>query len=307
MFLFVRQLETEAAYRLPNVKYCGILKKKVGESMKITVIQPKYYAGENPDAAIADFLLRETAKVQSGLVVLPEYANAGGLSDPEKLMAALPRANQMLQAASELAKSKGIYISINVFMERDGKLRNSTYLFDRNGNTAFIYDKVHLPPAEVKLGIVPGDGECVCDLDGIRFGFMTCYDVYFNEQTEFIAAQKPDIILVPGYQRGERWDIIQAQTKMLSFRCNAFVARASVSMDSEEKGGNTMIVSPGGHILKNMGAAVGSAAVDVDPKEKYMRSAGFGGGRVRNDDFINQGLCPGVFEKNNLGGRNDEL
>ena len=263
--------------------------------MKITVIQPRYNAGARPDEKIADFLLREAEQADGELIVLPEYANAGGLSDPEKLMAALPRAEEMLQKVSELAKEKAAYISVNVFLRREGKLRNSTYLFDRGGNIAFIYDKIHLPPAEVKLGIVPGDGKCVADVDGIRFGFMTCYDVYFNEQTEFIAAQKPDLILVPGYQRGERWDIIQAQTKMLAFRCNAHVARASVSMDSLEKGGNTMIVAPDGQILVNLGSAVGSMTAEVDPKWKYMRPAGFGGSMVRNDDFINQGLRPDVF------------
>lgn len=264
--------------------------------MKITVIQPKYYAGNNPDAAIAAFLLREAEKAERGsLVVLPEYANAGGLSQPEKLLAALPRAEEMLAQAAELAARKGIYISINVLIRRDGKLRNSTYLLDKTGKTAFVYDKIHLPPAEVKLGVEPGDGSCICDLDGMRFAFMTCYDVYFHEQTEFIAAYRPDIILVPGYQRGERWDIIQAQSKMLAFRCNAFVARASFSMDSEEKGGNTMIVSPEGLILENMGATVGSAMAEVDPTHKYMRPAGFGGDMIRNDDFINGGLCPGVF------------
>ena len=266
--------------------------------MNITVIQPKYYAGEKPDEKIGAFLMQQAEMAEEdSLVVLPEYANAGGLSDPEKLLAALPRAEEMLQKAAKIAKRKGIYISINVLIRRDGKLRNSTYLFDKQGNIAFIYDKVHLPPAEVKLGITPGDGSCVCDLDGIRFAFETCYDVYFYEQTEFLAAKKPDIIIVPGYQRGERWDIIQAQTKMLAFRCNAFVARASFSMDSQEKGGNTMIVSPEGKILENMGAEVGRVTVQIDPKLKYMRPAGFGEGLVRNDDFINGGLCPGVFIK----------
>jgi predicted amidohydrolase len=271
-------------------------RRKQVRDMKLTVIQPRYYAGETPDEQIAAFLLQQAELAEEdSLVVMPEYANAGGLSDPEKLVAALPRAQWLLAQASAMAKRKGIYLAVNVFEQRDGKRRNSTYLLDKQGNTAFIYDKVHLPPAEVKLGIVPGDGRCVCDLEGIRFGFMTCYDVYFNEQTEFIAAQKPDLILVPGYQRGERWDIIQAQTKMLAFRCNAHVARASVSMDSLEKGGNTMIVAPDGQILVNLGSAVGSVTAEVDPKWKYMRPAGFGGSMVRNDDFINQGLRPDVF------------
>ena len=58
----------------------------------------------------------------------------------------------------------------------------------------------------------------VCTLDGIKFAFLTCYDAYFNEQIEFIAKHRPDIILVPGYQRGERVDIIRAQAKLTAFR-----------------------------------------------------------------------------------------
>ena len=56
-----------------------------------------------------------------------------------------------------------------------------------------------------------------------------------------------------------------------------------------------MIVAPDGVILKNMGKDVGSISVDIDPNEKYMRTAGFGEGLVRNDDFISAGLCPEAF------------
>lgn len=40
---------------------------------------------------------------------------------------------------------------------------------------------------------------------------------------------------------------------------------------------------------------VGSTTVDVDPTYKYYRTAGYGGEPIRNDDFINGGLCPEVF------------
>ena len=66
-------------------------------------------------------------------------------------------------------------------------------------------------------------------------------------------------------------------------------------MNDENKGGNSMIVAPDGQILKNIGKEIGSIFADVDPKEKYMRTAGFGGGMIRNDDFINDGLCPEAF------------
>lgn len=227
---------------------------------------------------------------------MPEYSNAGGISDAESETKAMPRAKDMLKRASAIAKERSAYIAINVLEEREEKIKNSTYLFNKQGDIAFIYDKIHLPPSEIALGVQYGNGACICNLDGIRFGFLTCYDVYFNEQIEYLASQKPDIILIPGYQRGEATDIIRAQTKLIAFRSNSFVAKSSYSMNSDEKGGCSMIVAPDGQILKDMGKDVGSVSALIDPKWKYMRAAGFGGGMVRNDDFINDGLRPDIFK-----------
>lgn len=268
--------------------------------LKITVVQPNYFPGENPDEKAAQFLLDELEKApEGGLIVLPEYSNAGGISDIESELKAAPRAEIMLEAASRVANEKKCYVSINVLQRRGGTLKNSTYLFDKAGNVAFIYDKQHLPPSEVKLGVKPGNEtgkcSCVCDVDGIRFAFLTCYDVYFNEQIEFIAKAKPDIIIAPTMQRGERTDIIRAQSKMIAFRCNAFLARSSFSMNDAGRGGCSMVVASDGQILVDMGKEIGTVCADIDPKEKYMRTAGFGGGVVRNDDFISDGLCPAAF------------
>ena len=265
--------------------------------MKITVVQPPYFAGDEPDAKIAEFLLEKVESVEKGsLTVLPEYSNAGGLSDAQRELAALDRAPLMLQKAAESAKKNSAYIVINVLEKREGKIKNSSYLFDTKGDIAFIYDKIHLPPSEVSLGVTRGEGKCTFTLDGIRFAFMTCYDVYFNEQIEYIAEKKPDIILIPGYQRGERTDIIRAQAKLTAFRCNAFIARSSYSMNDDGHGGCSMIVSPEGQIIEDMGKEVGSISANIDPTYKYMRSAGFGGATVRNDEFISAGLTPEIFK-----------
>ena len=269
--------------------------------LNVTVVQPYYFAGENPDEKIAQFLIEQLNNVApGGLIVLPEYSNAGGVSDVESELNALPRAEIMLKSASEVAKSKGSYVAVNVLHRLNGEIKNSTYLFDKKGQVAFVYNKQHLPPSEIKLGVVAGNENgkamCTCEIDGIKFAFMTCYDVYFNEQIEHIAKFKPDIILVPGYQRGERTDIIRAQAKLTAFRCNAYVARSSFSMNDDEHGGCSMIVAPDGIILKDMGKDVGSISAEIDPFKKYMRAAGFGGDRVRNDDFISAGLCPEAFE-----------
>ncbi len=265
--------------------------------LKITVVQPDYFISDTPDKDIERFIYEKLGETEKDeLILFPEYSNAGGLSDPERELAALPRAKDMLAAARNTALAKSAIVGINFLEEREDGIWNSTYLIDKNGEIAFRYDKIHLPPSEVALGVKYGSGECTFVLDGIRFAFMTCYDVYYNEQIEHIAAFKPDILLIPGYQRGERVDIIRAEAKLTAFRCNSFVARSSYSMRSEEKGGCSMIVAPDGQILTDMGAAVGSSSYLLDPKEKYMRTAGFGGDTVRNDDFINMGLRPEIFK-----------
>ncbi len=265
--------------------------------MKAIVVQPPYFAGENPDQKIADFLMTELEKVNKDeIIVLPEYSNAGGLSDVESELKALSRAENMLQRARQIAKEKSAYVAINLLIRRDGEIKNSTYLIDRQGEVVFIYDKIHLPPSEIDLGVKYGDGACVCQLDGIRVGFLTCYDVYFNEQIEYLALQKPDIILIPGYQRGESTDIIRAQTKMIAFRCNAYVLKSSYSMNDEERGGCSMIVAPSGKILKDLGKDVGSVSQDIDLGFKHVRTAGYGKGLINNDEFINIGLRPEVFK-----------
>ena len=266
--------------------------------LKVTVIQPPYFAGDRPDEKIAELLISELNKAESGsLVVLPEYSNAGGISDAESERAAMPRAAEMLRTVAKIAREKSLYVAINLLMEREGKIKNSTYLLDKSGEVRFVYDKIHLPPSEIALGVAYGDGACVTELDGIRFGFLTCYDIYFSEQIEYLAKERCDIILFPGYQRGESVDIIRAQTRLLAFRTNSFVAKSSYSMDSDERGGCSMIVSPEGKILADMGKGVGSLSAEIDLKYKFMRSAGFGGDTVRNDDFINAGLRPEVFTK----------
>jgi predicted amidohydrolase len=66
-------------------------------------------------------------------------------------------------------------------------------------------------------------------------------------------------------------------------------------MNDDRHGGCSMIVKPSGEILADMGKDIGSVTAEIDPHEKYMRTAGFGGGLIRNDEFINAGLRTEIF------------
>ena len=96
--------------------------------MKLTVVQPPYYAGEKPDETVARFLLEQMEQADADLIVLPEYSNAGGLSDPEAILAAVPRAEGMLEAAAKAAREKKAFVAINVLQNRAGKLKTGDYI-----------------------------------------------------------------------------------------------------------------------------------------------------------------------------------
>lgn len=276
---------------------CKIATKRK-RKMKLTIVQPNYHRDESPCERIREFLKAQLSSLEENeIIVLPEYSNAGGTSDPEVERASMKFASEMKSACSRAAKTHSAYVAVNVLEEREGKIKNSTYLYGKNGKLAFIYDKIHLPPAERELGIERGDGACTCVLDGIRFAFMTCYDVYYSEQIEHIAKFKPDVIIVPGYQRGEQVDIIKAQATLLAYRCNAFVLRSSYSMGKDHLGGCSMIVTPLGKTVACLGKDEGCASFNADDiKSKCYRPAGFGQPFVLNDEFINQGLCPEAFQ-----------
>lgn len=274
-----------------------IIKIRKAVKMKITVVQPAYNHESEPSKNVREFLKSQLENLgENEIMVLPEYSNAGGLNDAEAEKKEFKYANEMKRVCSEKAKEKGSYVAVNVLEKRGGKIRNSTYLYGKDGKAKFVYDKVHLPPSELELGVERGDGKCTAIIDGIRFAFMTCYDVYFNEQIEYIADFKPDIIILCGYQRGERCEIIRAQTQMLAFRCNSVVLRSSYSMDSDKNGGCSMLVYPNGKIIKDLGSEVGIASHDFDIKTKHFRDNGYGGDKIRNDEFIANGKCPEIFE-----------
>lgn len=66
-------------------------------------------------------------------------------------------------------------------------------------------------------------------------------------------------------------------------------------MNDNERGGCSLIASPDGHIIKDIGKDVGALSAEIDHKHKYMRTAGFGGDVIRNDEIISSGLRPDIF------------
>ncbi|MBQ7932022.1 MAG: hypothetical protein IJ334_13530, partial [Clostridia bacterium] len=133
----------------------------------------------------------------------------------------------------------------------------------------------------------------VVEMEGLRFGFLTCYDFYFYENFSNLARQNLDIIIGCSHQRSDTHDALEIITRFLAYNTNCHVVRASVSMDETSNiGGASMIVSPDGKVLANLYSKIGLACAEFDPKAKYYKPAGYGNPPSAHYEYIEKGRRP---------------
>lgn len=131
------------------------------------------------------------------------------------------------------------------------------------------------------------------ELEGIRFAFLTCYDFYFYEAFANIARQNVDVIIGCSHQRSDTHLALEILSQNLAYNTNAYVLRSSVSMDeNSDIGGASMVVAPNGEILVNLKSRVGMETVEIDPKAKYYKPAGFGNPPSAHYEYIEKGRRP---------------
>lgn len=271
--------------------------------MKLCAIQPPYpYTLASADRTV-DFLIRALRECspEHDLILLPEYSNAPTVyPEGECIPYAAAHTEELIGACVETAKRCKAVVAVNLAAEVDGSFRNTTRVFNRNGEWIGDYYKQHLPHGEVHIKKMENSYTFdfapprIIETEGLRLGFLTCYDCYFSEYIAHLAARQPDIVLISSHQRAERPDILKMQVCQTAFQCNAFVVRASVSMGSEkENGGCSMIAGPDARILAAYHQETGILSCEIgDPHRKYLRSNGFGGSMIPNDRFIEQGRTP---------------
>ena len=271
--------------------------------MKARIIQPLWSTDYSRSDELFAWELMQLDKCDPSLdiIVLPESADVPAQAKTrEDFIVSTEKYHPiLLSKAIETAKRCNAVVFFNSSSEG---YKNTTFAIDRSGNVVGKYDKVHPVHSEIfERGRDGGysfefDEPYIIEIDGIRYAFLTCYDIYFSEQIEHIAKFKPDIIIFSVYQRGELSDIIKAQASLLAYRCNAFVLRSSYATGKERTGGCSMIVEPIGNIAKILTKEDGVISYTANIKLKCFRQNGFGGEYILNDEFVNNGLRPDIYK-----------
>ncbi len=271
--------------------------------MKVCIIQPKY----SVDFEKSDKLFKEEIAFLDkcdetmDLIVLPESSDIPCLAKTrEQAELSVEKYNEiLLDKASQTAKRCNAMLFVNARFKTEKGYRNTTYAFDRNGEIAGKYYKEHLVPSEVSVMKLDSDYSfeftepTVVEMEGIRFGFLVCYDFYFYENYANMARKNLDIIIGCSHQRSDTHRALEIMSQFLAYNTNAYVVRSSVSMDENSNiGGASLVAAPTGEVLCNMHSRVGMACVEIDVKNKYYKPAGFGNPPAAHYEYIEKGRRP---------------
>ncbi len=272
--------------------------------MKVCLIQPAYSTdhSRSDEFFAAQLAHLDRCDESMDIIVLPESADipcrAGNLEEENQSVSKYNKV--LLDKCMETAKRCNSMLFVNARSDMGGgKLRNTTYAINRQGEIAGKYYKEHLVPNEVNISKLDSDYSfehtfpTVIEMEGLRFGFLVCYDLYFYENFANMARQNLDIIIGCSHQRSDTHSSLEISCRFLAYNTNAYVIRSSISMDeSSDICGASMVVAPNGDVLANMKSRVGLETVEIDPTKKYLKPAGFGNPDAPHYEYIETGRRP---------------
>jgi glycerophosphoryl diester phosphodiesterase len=269
------------------------------ETMKVAVCQPPYPAGETVSGA-EDCLhwmrtaLDELKPGHHDLVLLPEYANSPGLGDRQVMrLFADHQGEAFLEAVAASAERLSSLIVLSAVTRAGSRWFNRSLVYDAHGAVAFVYDKIHLTDAERDdLGLTPGAALRVFESDGIRMSFATCFDLYFPDHFEALAALGADLVLCPSYQRSESAERIGIIAQARAHDSGTYLVRSSYAMGDTGTGGRSLVAAPDGTVLADAGKGACVIEVEIDPARKFIKPACHGRPVVEHRRLIESNRRP---------------
>ena len=174
-------------------------------------------------------------------------------------------------ALTALASELDLVIVAGLLEKADDgrRVRNAVVAVAADGIRA-VYRKLHLYDAfgqRESDWVAPGEISLpeTFDVDGLRFGLMTCYDLRFPEVARTLADAGADVALVPaewvrGPLKEHHWrTLVQARAIENTF----FVAGADHPPPLGV--GHSMIVDPQGVVVATVGTTTDVAVAHIDP------------------------------------------
>ena len=279
--------------------------------MKFTVVQPYYSVNENDLQKCFDSMIELIDKCDesSDVIVLPEYTDVpAACKGKSSFHGAIEKFNStIMQKAIDTAKRCNAVVFVNAAEKTETGWRNTTHAIDRCGNVVGKYFKAHPAPSEVKTESQGGNEvdvsysyshrePYVIEIEGVRYGFMTCYDFYFYEAFAPLAKKNIDVIIGCSHQRTDTHEALSIINRFLCYNTNAYLVRASISLGEDSPiCGCSSVIAPNGDVIVDMKSRIGVESCEIDPHKKYYKPAGFRGALKSHYEYIEDGRRPWLY------------
>ncbi|MHB1393347.1 MAG: carbon-nitrogen hydrolase family protein [Clostridia bacterium] len=185
---------------------------------------------------------------------------------------------------SDLAKTYGIYLVAGTMPEKDneGRVFNTSYVFDRKGQKIGKHRKMHLFDIAVKGGqcfkesdtLTAGNTVTVFETEFGKMGLAICYDFRFPELARLMVDEGAKVIIVPAAFNmttgPAHWEVMFRSRAIDNQVYTIGTAPARDVNSCYTSYGNSIIVSPWGEVIAQMDEKEGIfiGTLDLDNVEK---------------------------------------
>lgn len=252
-------------------------------SCNISVIQMKVEATKEESLTSAIRKIEKAAASGADFAVLPEMFSCPYETSNFPLYAE-KEDGKSTAALSEAARKNNIYLIGGSIPELsdDGKVYNTSFVFDRDGKQIAKHRKVHLFDIDITGGqhfresdtLTAGDQITVFPTEFGNMGLCICYDIRFPEIFRVMADKGAILVFCPAaFNRTtgpKHWDLLFCSRAVDNQIFMVGAAPAADETASYISYGHSVIVSPWGEILGEEGEGEGilSRTIDLSEIEK---------------------------------------
>lgn len=256
--------------------------------MRVTISQ---FAGKPEKSAnLASIRSAAEAAARNGsdLLLLPEACMATHQNLADVPGSAEPVNGPFVTSLVDLAAEYGIWLLGGVWESDGGATYNTQVGISPVEGMVATYRKAHLYDAfgfreSEFITPAPVPEPAVLDCGVAKVGMITCYDLRFPESARLVVDAGADVLAVPaawipGANKIEHWVTL---ARARAIENTVFVLGADQCLPVGV--GHSLIVSPSGDVVAELGSAAGTLTVDLDIEA-------IGSERQRNPSLANRRL-----------------
>tara|TARA_Y100001958_G_C21039432_1_gene409556 strand:- start:15 stop:809 length:795 start_codon:yes stop_codon:yes gene_type:complete len=226
-------------------------------------------------------LIKKAVSQKANLIITPEVSSKFSLNKKKLLEVATTMNNDSyLLGIKRLAKKYKKWILIgSLIIKNKKKLLNRSVLIDDKGKIKTFYDKIHMYDAKLSKSekyfesktFRAGKNIKVVKLPWGKLGLSICYDLRFPNMYRKMSKKGAIFLSIPSAfteTTGKRhWHTLLKARAIENFSYVFAPGQAGKHCNGRKTYGHSMIVSPDGKILKELGKREGVITAAIDPKK----------------------------------------